>query len=251
MQTTTSIADRPPTVTAPVISYGRFEEAWKGHHAKLSGLVEMHGAKRLCDIGGGANPVLTEKYVAERGLDYTLLDISQEELDKAPPQYHKVRADICRPDTKLGGGFDLAFSKMLAEHVRDGEAFHSNVRDLLRPGGRAFHFYPTLYSPPFVANWLMPERLSSALLDLFAPRDRVQHGKFPALYSWCRGPIPSHIRRLEKLGYAIDEFRGFFGHAYYRRIPVARQISEATTAWLQSHPVPHLTTFAFLVLRRV
>lgn len=250
----TSIRDVPEPETAmnsTAITYGTFKEAWRQHFVQLTSLIENHAAKRVCDIGGGANPVLPEQYVRERGLDYTLLDISQEELDKAPSQYQKLCVDICRPDERLGGGFDIAFSKMLAEHVIDGEAFHSNVRDLLRPGGLAFHFYPTLYAPPYVANYLMPERLSSALLDIFAPRDRVQHAKFPALYSWCRGPTGTHIARLEKLGYRIEEFRGYFGHDYYRRIPGVHQVSQAFARWLVDHPIPHLTTFAWLVLRRV
>ena len=46
---------------------------------------------------------------------------------------------------------------MLAEHVPDGYRFHSNLFELLKPGGVAFHFMPTLYSPPFVINRLLPE----------------------------------------------------------------------------------------------
>jgi SAM-dependent methyltransferase len=232
------------------VSFGKFQEAWQGFFWAVRGLIEANNLKRVCDVGGGANPVLPSDYLDAKGIDYTILDISADELAKAPPGYRRVQADICARDLADLGGFDLIFTKMLAEHVVDGQVFHQNVLRLLSRGGIAFHFFPTLYAPPFVANRLLPERLTHTLLDIFSPRDKVKQGKFPAYYSWCRGPTSSQIERLEALGYEILEYRGFYGHSYYKKLPPLHAACNAATEFLLKHPLPQLTTFAYLTMRK-
>src|ERR1700676_4457615 len=109
---------------------------------------------------------------------------------------------------------------MLAEHVRSGRLMHQNIYRLLRPGGYAFHFFPTLYSPAFVINRLLPERASQWALDRLL-RGRPHHEKFPARYSWCRGPSPRNMRRLQDLGYHVVDVRSFYGTEYLSKIPIA------------------------------
>lgn len=232
------------------VSYGFFAEAWAGHAAAVSALIERHGSRAVCEIGGGANPTLSPSFLRRHGIDCTILDISAAELEKAPPGYRKVVADICGPELPPAGGFDFVFSKMLAEHVASGHAFHRNVFGLLAPGGLAFHFFPTLYAPAFVANRLLPEQAAGALLRAFAPRDEHRHGKFPARYSWCRGPTRTQLARLAALGYEIVSYRGFFGHDYYRRIPGLRWASAHAAAYLCRHPRPSMTSFAVVLLRK-
>jgi SAM-dependent methyltransferase len=241
------------TAASPVpggVSYGFFLEAWERYAATVSRLIEHYHARAVCEIGGGANPALPLSFARERGIDYAILDISPAELDKAPAGYRKVAADICGHELPLTERFDFMFSKMLAEHVRSGQAFHQNVYRLLAPGGLAFHFFPTLYAPAFIANRLLPESVSSVALRAFAPRDVYQHAKFPARYSWCRGPTSTQLARLEGLGYELVSYRGFFGYDYYRRIPVLRWISNRTAAYLCRHPRASMTSFAFVLLRK-
>ncbi len=233
-----------------ICSYGGFLEAWCEHHRTVVRLIETHDARHVCEVGGGANPSLGLDYIRARGVEYTVLDISQEELDKAPGGYRKLRADICG-DLPLGlGGFDLVFTKMLCEHVRDARRFHQNVLRLLSPKGIAFHFFPTLFSPPFVLNRLLPEKISQELLDTFRPRDGRKQGKFPAYYAWCRGPTRFQIARLQALGYEIVAYRGFFGHTYYSKIPLLGTLARRLGDFLVAHPLPHLTSYAYLVMRR-
>ena len=238
-----------PVVPAGV-SYGFYLEAWQRHTETLRRLVEDYRPKTVCEIGGGANPALPLPFVEERGIDYTILDISPAELDKAPAGYRKVAADICGDELPPTERFDFMFSKMLAEHVRSGRAFHQNVFRLLAPGGLAFHFFPTLYAPAFISNRLLPENVSSVALRAFAPRDEYQHAKFPARYSWCRGPTSMQLARLEGLGYEVVSYRGFFGYDYYSRIPVLRWASSRTAAYLCRHPRASMTSFAFVLLRK-
>jgi SAM-dependent methyltransferase len=213
-------------------------------------LIEFNDCRVVCEVGAGANPALDLEYICDRGLRYCIMDVSEEELAKAPDGYHKIVADICRPLVPGLGPFDLVFSKMLAEHIREPEQFHRNVHRLLRPGGVAFHFFPTLYALPFVVNLLLPEVASTLALRLLSPRDEVRHGKFPAYYRWCRGPTKGVLRKLENVGYIVEEYAGFFGHNYYRRIPLMARVHAAVVTRLLRHPLPFLTSYAYAVLRK-
>ena len=126
-------------------------------------------------------------------------------------EYKTLIRDIEAEDFVPTEQFDLVVTKMMAEHVRNGSLFHKNTFSMLKPGGIAVHYFPTLYALPFLVNRLIPERLSSLLLDLFSPRDRYQLGKFPAYDSWCYGPTPPMLKMLTGIGYEIVQFKGFFG----------------------------------------
>lgn len=235
----------------PKISYHDKELAWSQFSETIYGLIEDNQLKRICEVGGGGNPTIELDYINKNSLEYTLLDISAEELDKAPAGYIKVVADIASSDLNLEGGkYDLVFSKMLAEHVKDGRTFHRNIYKLLRADGIAFHFFPTLYSPPFVINYLIPQTLSAKLLETFQPRDMFQHGKFPAYYSFCRGPSQKQIQFYKNIGYIVDKFQGYFGHSYYRKIPIIYQIHLLLRRILIAHPLPFATSFAYIFLRK-
>jgi 2-polyprenyl-3-methyl-5-hydroxy-6-metoxy-1,4-benzoquinol methylase len=215
-------------------------------------LIDEHGIKRVCDVGGGANPLFGETYVGKQGISYSVLDISSVELAKASVHCEKITADIAAPDFSLDRQFELVFSKMLAEHIPDAGQFHRNVFKILAPKGIAIHFFPTLYTLPFLANYLLPERLGDFLLTVFAPaRDRYRYAKFPAYYRWCRGPTRSQILALEGLGYEVVEYRGYFGHSgYYNSFGALRKLHEFKTRYLLRHPFPLLTSFACIVLRK-
>ena len=201
-------------------------------------------------MGGGQSPLLDPHEIEKLGLEYTLLDISGTELAKAPPLYHKVRSDICAPqENAQSNHYDLMFSRMLAEHVHSGKLMHQNIYALLRPGGYAFHFFPTLYSPAFVVNWLLPERAARWALDSVL-RGRPHHEKFPALYSWCRGPGPRHMRRLQKIGYDVLDFRSFYGTAYLRHITIAGHLETYFHRLAQRRRSRLFTSYAWLLLRK-
>lgn len=229
------------------------ERAWNGYGDYIERLASRPGVKRVLDIGGGANPALPIDFVASKGLEYVVLDISPKELAKAPDGYVKVQADITSPDLDIAGDYDLIISKNVAEHVHSGRDFHGNVWNLLAEDGIAFHFFPTLYAPPFVLNRLLPERFAERLLLVLQPgREREgKHGKFPSYYDWCRGPLPRQIKRFESLGYRVEEYIGFFGHGgYYGRIKPLKRAHEWVSSVLARHPLPWLTSFAYVVLSK-
>jgi 2-polyprenyl-3-methyl-5-hydroxy-6-metoxy-1,4-benzoquinol methylase len=227
---------------------------WKGYSPFVERLATHPRVKKVCDVGGGANPALSLDFIERNELDYVLLDISAEELAKAPDGYMKVQADIASPSFDVAGrNYDLVFSRMVAEHIRNGRYFHTNVWRLLAKEGLAFHAFPTLYAPPFVINRLLPRWLSKAMLLLLQPH-RKQEGKrakFPAYYSWCRGPTSRQIRRLKMLGYRVEEYVGFYGHrGYYHKIKPLVKVHDWISATLVKHPLPLLTSYAYVLLSK-
>jgi 2-polyprenyl-3-methyl-5-hydroxy-6-metoxy-1,4-benzoquinol methylase len=240
------------THRAPAIAYKYFREAFTGYLPRLGRLIEEVGASRVCDVGGGAKPALDLGYVGSQGLDYVVVDVSASELAKASDGYVKVVADICEPGLDLGSPFDVVFTSMVAEHIKDPARFHANIRALLRPGGYAFHMFATFYSMPSVLNRLLPARVGEPLLQFVQP-GREPEGdaaKFPAYYRWCRGPSRRQLSRFADVGFTVEEYVGFFGHGYFESLPPLQRLSDALTSMKLKHPVPALTTDAWVVLRR-
>jgi SAM-dependent methyltransferase len=214
-------------------------------------VLQAHPGGRICDIGAGANPTFPVEYARNSGVSVTLLDISPDELSKAPPGFHTIVADIADPNLIVRETFDVVCSRMLAEHVRDGRAFHANIRKLLRSGGHAIHFFPTLWTLPFVVNRLVPESLARWLFRAARTgRDPWQEGKFPAYYRMCRGPTGKQLDRLASFGFDVVDYYGFFGHAYYIRFPLLQALQERWADALLRRPMPWLTSYAVVVLRR-
>lgn len=235
------------------VRYDLYRAALDGFVPYLERLIERTGARRVCDLGGGARPALSVDQVQRLGLDYVVLDISAEELAKAPPEYATVQADVAGPEPPELEPQDLVFSRMLAEHVAQPERFHTNVRALLRDGGIAFHLFPTLYELPFLVNRLLPVRTSERFLLRLDPARRREgrKPKFPAYYRWCRGPHRRQLERFERLGYAIEEYVGFFGHDYLAKVKPVQRLEDRLAAALVRHPVPLFTSYSYAVLRRV
>lgn len=235
------------------IRYEQGNCAWSDFPRDLAALVGQPDVTDVCELGGGANPAISVQDVLALGLNYTVADIAEGELAKAPDGYKKVLLDVASRKVPIENAFDLIFSKMLAEHVESGAQFHRNVLQMLRPGGMALHFFPTLYAPPFVLNRLIPESWSSRVLStLQKHRAKTgRQGKFPAYYSWCRGPTTKQIRRFTSLGYEIVRYHGYFGHdGYYRRLPVAGRLHRGIARFLVRHPRAELTSFAVVLLRK-
>ena len=242
-------ASRPRVLYDTVASF----DGWHGAASAVETIVGRFGSRSVLEIGAGANPTLPVTTVRRLGLTYTTNDISSDELDKADRAYERLCHDLSQsdPPPELRGSYDLVFSRMVNEHVRDGERYYRNIAALLKPGGVTVHWFSTLYALPFVGNRLMPEFISDRILDVLAPRDRSDHGKFKAYYSWGRGPTRSMIDRLESLGFEVLDYTGYFGHTYYRRrLPMLDFLERKKAAWLARHPHPLLTSYARVVLRK-
>ncbi len=140
---------------------------------------------------------------------------------------------------------------MVGEHIQDGRQFHRNLFNMLKPGGISMHCLAALGTVPFVVNRLLPDALSTRLLDLVGPRDKHLQGKFHAYYSWSRGPTQKMLSDFRGLGFEILQYTGYFGHAYYRlRLPFLEPLEKLKIRLLLKHPIPQLCSYATVVMRK-
>ena len=219
--------------------------------ARIVRILSNRPGQHVCEVGGGAKPLLSLAEVERLGAKYAILDISRGELDKAPADYEKVCADIADPAFTSPSRYDLVFSHMLAEHIARPQTFHANVKGQLVPGGTAVHLFPTLYAPPFVANRVLPHRVSAYLLRrLDKGRDFAGvEGKFKAYYRWCRGPTASQLARFRRLGYDVSEYIGFYGTpGYWERLRL-EHFDDWLAQKLTRYHVPYLTGYALVTLK--
>lgn len=216
-------------------------------------LIAQRSARSVCDMGGGANPILSLEEIASMGLRYVLADVSTTELAKAPPGYETRTLAMSGSSIDFGGEpFDLVISRFVVEHIADPASFHTAVRDALIPGGFAAHFFPTLPSPPFVLNRILGHR-ARRLVDLLQPGLRNEDGrlgKFRPYYRWCEGPTRRQYRRFDSIGFGIEQYIVLVGHAYHARFSALHHAATAVSHALVRLRVPAVATYAILVLRR-
>jgi hypothetical protein len=140
---------------------------------------------------------------------------------------------------------------MVNEHVRDGAQYYRNIHTMLIPGGITAHWFSTLYALPFLVNRLLPDKVTGFLLNTFYARDGHQYNKFPAYYSWSRGPSQRMIRRFEGLGFKVLRYEGYFGHNYYSvLLPWLHKFQMKNAVWFARHPISWACSFAHIVLQR-
>jgi len=240
-----------PSNPTPSITYDRTANGEAQFWEEIHGLTAS-GAKRICDVGGGAKPIISLEQVRELGLEYIVLDESEDELGRAPEGYVQVHASILDREAIARlvaerGQFDAVISRWTAEHVPDGRLFHEQVLSMLRPGGIAVHYFPTLYSLPFVVNRILSPAQSSAILFRVYPSRKA---KFRPYYSWCRGPSARQLSRLTGVGFEIKRYTGYFGHGFYRSVPPVHRAQQRLSEWLVDHPVASMTSFALVSLRK-
>jgi 2-polyprenyl-3-methyl-5-hydroxy-6-metoxy-1,4-benzoquinol methylase len=193
------------------------------------------------------------EFIKSEELTYVTSDISEVELEKADPIFKRLVLDLSQKeiDPMLSESFDCVFSRMVNEHIRNGQQYHENIYKILKPGGISVHIFSSLWSLPFIANRMMPEFLGNILLNYFsAGRDNPKHGKFKAYYSWSRGPARSMIERFRSLGFDVLNYTGYFGHYYYHRWSAISRVERIKSNYLLKHPVPQLCCYATVILRK-
>ena len=202
----------------------------------------------IIELGGGANPSLSAEQVA--GHCYIIIDISEGELRKADGDYYEqIVADVSKDQLDLTA--DLVFSRMVLEHVPHPKAFHTAIYQMLKPAGRALHFYATLYSPATVINILLPEWITDPLVKVLQKERRDEKkGKFKAYYRWTKGPTGKQKQRLQNCGFQIVMFNGYIGSGYLHRIPILNKIERLYNRLALKISSPLLCSNAIVILER-
>lgn len=196
-----------------------------GYADELKRIVATYENADILELGAGRRASFTLDEMPRSVRSYTVNDIDEGELSLLAEGYDKACFDVCGDASNFADAYDVVFSRFLAEHVPDGEAMHRNVFQVLRPGGTAFHLIPTLYAVPFLINKHLPETLTGTALRLLSPRRSI-NPKFPAPYSECYANPERMTGMLKGIGYRKVEFRNFYGHFYYEKIPVLKQVHE-------------------------
>src|SRR3984893_3842077 len=193
--------------------------AWANYERVVRHLAEAAGAKKLIEIGGGRDPLFGRAALRELGAELTVHDISPVELAALPKGYRTACFDIAgdlSPKEIARGGYDLAFSRMVFEHVADGQRAWENLFRLLAPGGIGLAFVPTLYAFPFVANWLLPDDFAARIVKLlYKNRTDDEDPVFPARYSWTVASEQTVSTIVSKSVYGDAIVLPFCAHCYY------------------------------------
>lgn len=227
--------------------------AWSGLKQTLLDIAKEVSARNVLEIGAGRHPFLIDE-ADQHGFELTINDIDANELDYAPVGPRRLIFDISSTidDTEIPRGqFDLVFSRMVFEHVPDARRAWNNLFELLAPGGVGFAFVPTLFSPPFVINRLIPEAVSSRLLySLDRTRTIAEIPKFPAFYDYCRASEKALQPMLEEIGYREVLVLPFFGTPYFPRIPVLRHAAKMLDNIAEKRDWRIFASYAYIMARR-
>jgi SAM-dependent methyltransferase len=230
------------------------EWAWDNYENVVRGLARLLNAHRLLEVGGGRDPLFKADELQTLGIEMTVNDISRTELDVLPDSYRKACFDVAgdiSPVASLRDSFDLAFSRMVFEHVADGQRAWSNLYQLLAPGGVALAFVPTLYALPFVINRLLPDDVAARIVKLIYPhRTDDEDPVFPARYSWTYASDRKMKPMLQAIGYREVVILPFYGHGYFDRFPVVRDIHAQFTALARKHDWRTVASYAYIAARK-
>lgn len=228
--------------------------AWKHYLDTVREVIAGLEVRSVIEIGGGRAPSFTQAEVKAMGVDYTSNDISARELSLAPEWVGKALFDVQTPNAAdidpYRESYDLVFSKMVMEHVANYKRAYANIHGILQPGGISIAFHPVLYSVPFVMNRLLPETASDKILRTFFPnRSDSDTPKFPAVYSGCR--ISSAVRdNIKSLGFRDVWQVPFYGHNYYKRFPIVRDVHAKIDKIIMKQRMATLATFAYTIVRK-
>jgi len=249
-------ADSPFLLAKTLASLGienRHRWAWDNYKRVVEELCRQLHAKRIVEIGGGRDPLFTPAEIERLGVEMTVNDIAPGELAVLPKGYQTACFDVAGDIAGLAdmrGRFDLAFSRMVFEHVADGQRAWSNLYRLLAPGGVALAFVPTLYALPFVLNLLLPDKLAAGIVKmLFANRTDEEDPVFPAHYSWCFTDDRLH-RMLSAIGYREVAVLPFYGHDYYESFPLIREVNAWFTGLARRNDWRTFSTHAYIAVRK-
>ena len=236
----------------PAVAGARdYRTAWASFEDAVAYVARAVGARRIVEIGGGRSPLLRPEVLEGLGARCVVNDVSPDELRLAPAWVETLPGDIADPRTvsapELRGRPHLVFSRMVFEHIADPAAAYANARVLLRDDGVLLNFIPTLFCPPFVVNACLPERLARVVLRAALRRSAEGAApKFPAYYRWCTSTAAT-ARRIEGVGFRSVAIQPFFGHGYYDRIPVLRDLSRRASALCARRRWNALSSYAYVV----
>ncbi|MEM9544417.1 MAG: methyltransferase domain-containing protein [Bacteroidota bacterium] len=196
----------------------------------------------ILEVGGGAHPSLTERVE----LSYTIADPDENELEKAPNDVIKKNASVetLNPTQQ----YDLILTKMVLEHVKNPEAFHQKIFDLLKFDGKVIHFFACRNSMPSLVNRFISEEFGNRILKWIGNRDLNDSPKYPAYYLKTKGYNRGQFNFFTGQGFSIKKYHSFVGHKYFKKIPVLGALERLYSKVLLLLGLRCMATVALVVL---
>ena len=167
---------------------------------------------RLVDVGGGKQPYLDARTKSALAVHVTGIDISQEELDRAPAGAYD--ATICADISIYRGATnaDVIVCQAVLEHVPDVARAFAAFASILRPGGVALIFLPSRNAVYARLNLLLPEALKRRILFYIFPQARAAQG-FTSYYDRC---TPRDFQVLaESHGFTVEAMQLYYASSYF------------------------------------
>lgn len=219
-----------------------FDKAYDSYYQEIKN--QLFSNIEILEIGGGAHPSVVKR----ESVSYTIVDPDKKELDKAPADVTKL--NVLLEDISVNKKYDLVLTKMVLEHVENPEAFHRKVFEILKPNGKAIHFFACRHSIPSFVNRILPERIGDSILNMLGNRDLEDSPKYPAYYLKTKGHSKSQINFFEGLRFKVLKYYSFVGHKYFRKIPLLSSLERLYTWILSQLNLKSLSTVALVVLKK-
>lgn len=221
-------------------------------HEKYKCIVKTIAANRsLLEIGAGRRPLMTAAEIKEFKINYTANDYAESELNLIQFPVNQAVFDACGDlPVNYFNKFDVICSKMVQEHVKSGKIFYSNIFNLLRCGGIAINFHPTLFCPPFLINRMLPTQISDTILSsLSSDRNESNIPKFPAAYEFCYS-LPRIETLIKEVGFSSVAIIPFYHHEYFKAFPVIRWIDDKISFWARTHDIRFFSSYAYTLVQK-
>lgn len=219
-----------------------FNEAYDSYYREIDG--HIFTGCTILEVGGGQHPSLMKR----ANVDYTIIDPDEKELTKSPDDIYKVYGLLEDMDEQIK--YDLVLSKMVLEHIEYPDHFHQKIHNLLKPGGKAIHFFACRHSIPAFVNRFLPEFLGDKILQLIGNRDLENSPKYPAFYRRVKGNLRSQNDYFTSMDYKINTYHSFVGHKYFARFWGMSFLEKLYTQLLYKLSIKQLSTVALVVLQK-
>jgi 2-polyprenyl-6-hydroxyphenyl methylase/3-demethylubiquinone-9 3-methyltransferase len=191
---------------------GRFRIDGNADFKKTFVKKYLHPDATIYDVGGGKQPFVSGETKDQLNLHIVGIDISEDELLKAPPGAYdrRIAHDIALYQGR--GDADILICQAVLEHVKDVEGAFRAIASCLNGNGVACIFVPSRNAVFARLNLMLPQKVKEFLLVSVYPTTRAGQG-FPSFYNKC---TPADFARLaQKNGLAVVEVRHYYVSKYF------------------------------------
>lgn len=231
-----------------LIKDNKSQTAWTSYKDVV---LALSRGKSVLEIGAGRYPIFTAQEIRENNISYVANDIMESELDLVPFDVEKAVFDITGDiPIEFLGKFDFIFSKMVQEHVSDGERFYKNIHKLLSDNSLSLNFFPTLYHPIFIMNYVLPDKISRIILQKFHPNRNIQGiPKFPAHYHYCFS-VDRQVEKLRRCGFQDVWIIPFYGQSYLKKVHFISSVADVMDEFFRNNDIRLFSSFAYSIVKK-